>query len=142
MSNPSSAMIADLDIHCGCSPDPVTATGATHDVKLHNTGLDRYARIHMTVSVWMPVQGCGLALRQGQKTATVLPGIPLGTLPGGKTCTWAVDVVRVPGGATQYETIKTVVEFVSDRDLDPLDDSPDTVPVNVSPVVKIDVALA
>jgi hypothetical protein len=122
MPNPDRSRCSALELEGRCAPDPVRNGGA-HTATITNTGTDRY---HVDVTVLLlggTVPGASLILNDNGTQAAVVSWFA-GVLGPNKRAQRAVTVDRIWAGTAQAHSIRTVINYASDAESDPLDDQP------------------
>jgi hypothetical protein len=122
MTNSDRKLCSGLEIESCCLPDPV-ANAANHETTVTNQGADRYT-VDLTVRIVAGTRpGASLALHDGNRQVDVI-SLFAGTFGPGRGGSWTFDVQRRPGGTSRAHSIRTIAEFTSDAESDPLDDEP------------------
>jgi len=138
MPNPDTGSSDGLELRAGCQPDPVSAS-SHHRIDLRNVGTDRY---DIRVDAWIlgpSIEGgASIAFSDNGKLLRVVSWTA-GTF-GPKTAgTWSKQVARFKSGTALSHSIRTVANFNSDAENDPLD--PDPHPYKYKCYCTIDVAV-
>jgi hypothetical protein len=123
MPNPDRNTCSALELEGNCTPDPVKGAGAAHTATITNTGTDRY---HVDVTVLLlggTVPGASLILDDNGSKVAVVSWFA-GVLGPAKRASRAITVDRVSAGTANAHSIRTVINYASDAESDPLDDQP------------------
>lgn len=138
MPNPDAKVAGGLELRTECRPDPVTASSG-HRVDVRNVGTDRY---DIRVEAWI----LGPSIQNGASIAFSDSGQLLrlvswtaGTFGPNMQATWTKQVDRYAQGTAMSHSIRTVANFNSDAETDPLDPGPH--PYRYKCACTIDVAV-
>lgn len=123
MSNPDCRQCAGLRMNSGCHPDPVLLNGATLETEFFNCGKDRYTVRGYVRIIEGKDPGASLTLHDGVSERDVITWFA-GTFGAGRGASWPHSVQRCPNGTAKGHSIRTIAEFVSDAESDPLDNQP------------------